>query len=107
MLQPQRDRREHERPDERSDRTENELHIDDNSPRPRYVHGMDLVTVATFADLPEAELCKQRLASEHVEAFVLHGNTNSLMPFLTAGEGGIHVQVKAEDAGRAKEILGS
>lgn len=102
---------EHEGPDERSDRTEEKLHLDDSNANWSYGDHMqepeELVTVATFADLPQAELCKQRLVAEHIDAFVLHGNTASIMPFLTPGEGGIHVQVKAKDAAAAKEILGS
>lgn len=68
---------------------------------------MDLVTVATFPDLPEAELAKERLESEGIQAFVLHENTAGVMPFLTPGSGGIHVQVGNADAERAREILAS
>ena len=68
---------------------------------------MDLVSVATFPDLPEAELAKERLETEGIRAFVLHENTAGVMPFLTSGEGGIHVQVASTDAARAKEILDS
>ncbi len=68
---------------------------------------MDLVTVATFPDLPEAELAKERLVLEGVEAFVLHAGTAASMPFLTNNSGGIHVQVADADAEKAREILGT
>lgn len=71
-----------------------------------YGAGVDLVSVATFPDLPEAELAKERLENEGIKAFVLHGATAGVMPFLTSGEGGIHVQVATADAARAREILG-
>ena len=66
---------------------------------------MDLVTIATFPDLPEAELAKDRLANEGVSAFVLHENTAGIMPFLSSG--GIHVQVAEADAERGREVLGT
>ncbi len=68
---------------------------------------MDLITVASFPDLPEAELAKERLENEGVVAFVLHENTAGVMPFLTSSGKGIQVQVKSTDAERAREILGS
>jgi hypothetical protein len=67
----------------------------------------DLVTVTTFADVPEAELARQRLQLEGVTAFVLSAQTTGVMPFLTASSGGVRVQVKREDLAKAKEILGS
>jgi len=68
---------------------------------------VDLVTVAVFPDLPEAELAKERLTLEGVDAFVLNAGTAGTMPFLTDKEGGIHVQVSTEDVEKAREILGS
>jgi len=67
----------------------------------------DLVTVTTFADVPEAELARERLQLEGVTAFVLSAQTTGVMPFLTASSGGVRVQVKREDLAKAKEILGS
>lgn len=67
----------------------------------------DLVTVMTFADVPEAELARERLQLEGVTAFVLSAQTTGVMPFLTASSGGVRVQVKRDDLAKAKEILGS
>lgn len=65
---------------------------------------MELVTVATFPDLPEAELAKERLTLEGVDASVRNPGTAGTMPFLN--EGGIHVLVAEGDVERAREILG-
>lgn len=64
---------------------------------------LDLVTVASFADLPEAELAKERLESEGMRAFVLHERTAGVLPFLNPT--GVQVQVVAADAPRARELL--
>jgi len=66
----------------------------------------ELVTVATFKDLPEAELAVERLGLEGVRAFVIDGQAGGVMPYL-AESMGIRVQVEPKDAERAKEILGS
>ena len=70
------------------------------------VDAMDLVTIATFPDLPEAELAKERLENEGIRAFVLHENTAGVMPFLGGSSGGIAVQVGTADVERAREVLG-
>jgi hypothetical protein len=67
----------------------------------------DLVTVAAFPDIPEAELARERLETEGIRAFVLSAQTVGVMPFLTASSGGVQVQVKPGDLERAKEILES
>ncbi len=66
----------------------------------------ELVTVATFMDVPEAQLAKERLESEGIEAFVPDALGGGVMPFL-AQSSGVRVQVKAQDAARAREILGT
>jgi hypothetical protein len=68
---------------------------------------VDLVTIATFADVPEAELAKERLQLEGIDAFVFSENTAGIMPFLNPATGGIRLQVQPQDAERAREILGS
>lgn len=67
----------------------------------------DLVTVASFPDVPEAELARERLGLEGIRAFVIDGQTAGVMPFVTSLTGGIHVQVDPKDAEKAREILGS
>jgi hypothetical protein len=66
----------------------------------------ELVTVATFKDLPEAQLAQERLELEGIRAFVIDGQGGSVMPYL-AESMGIRLQVEPKDAEQAKEILGS
>lgn len=66
----------------------------------------DLVTVATFHDVPEAELAQERLELEGIRAFVLEAQTGGVMPYLTDSTG-IRLQVEPKDLERAREILGS
>ncbi|MGD0676386.1 MAG: DUF2007 domain-containing protein [Polyangiaceae bacterium] len=66
----------------------------------------ELVTVATFADVAEAELAKERLELEGIRAFVIDAQTVGVMPYLTAATGGVRVQVKPSDLERAREALG-
>ena len=65
----------------------------------------DLVTVASFPDVAEAELAKERLELEGIRAFVIDAQTAGVMPFLTSATGGVRVQVEPQDVERAKEIL--
>jgi hypothetical protein len=66
---------------------------------------LDLVTVAAFPDAAEAELAKERLGLEGIEAFVIGGQTAGVMPFLTGPTGGVRLQVSPRDADRAREVL--
>jgi Putative prokaryotic signal transducing protein len=66
---------------------------------------VDLVTVAAFPDTAEAELAKERLELEGIEAFVIGAQTAGVMPFLTGPTGGVRLQVAPQDADRAREIL--
>jgi hypothetical protein len=68
---------------------------------------VDLVTVATFPDVAEAELARERLESEGVQAFVIDGQTSGVMPYLANAMGGVRVQVNPKDEEKAREILGS
>jgi hypothetical protein len=65
----------------------------------------DLVTVAAFADVSQAELARERLELEGITAFVIDGQTAGIMPYLTSATGGVRVQVKPTDSDRAREIL--
>jgi len=66
----------------------------------------DLVTVASFPDVAEAELARERLELDGVRAFVLDGQSAGVMPYLAGALGGVRVQVEPKDLPRAKEILG-
>jgi hypothetical protein len=65
----------------------------------------DLVTVAAFADVSQAELARERLELEGITAFVIDGQTAGIMPYLTSSTGGVRVQVRPTDMDRAREIL--
>jgi hypothetical protein len=67
----------------------------------------ELVTVAAYPDVAEAQLAKERLELEGIRAFVLDAQTGGVMPFLASSTGGIRVQVDARDRTRAREILGT
>jgi Putative prokaryotic signal transducing protein len=66
----------------------------------------ELMTVASFSDVAEAELAKERLGLEGVRAFVIDAQTAGVMPFLTGSTGGVRLQVGQADVERAREILG-
>lgn len=66
----------------------------------------DLVTVATFPDVAQAELARERLELEGIRAFVLDEQTGGVMPFMVSSIGGIRVQVAPGDADKAREVLG-
>jgi hypothetical protein len=66
----------------------------------------DLVTVAAFPDVAEAELAKDRLELEGIRAFVIDAQTAGVMPYLTGASGGVRVQVAPADLERAREVLG-
>jgi cell division protein FtsN len=65
----------------------------------------DLVTVAAFADVSQAELARERLELEGITAFVIDGQSAGIMPYLTSATGGVRVQVGPMDSDRAREIL--
>ncbi len=66
----------------------------------------ELVTVATYPDVAEAQLAKERLELEGIRAFVADAQTAGVMPFLASATGGVRVQVDHKDRARAREILG-
>jgi hypothetical protein len=67
----------------------------------------ELVTVAAFPDVPEAELARERLALEGIRAFAIDALAAGVMPYLAATSGRVRLQVAPEDVERAKEILGT
>ena len=65
----------------------------------------DMVTVATFGSAFEADMARSRLQAEGIAAVEIGGASAGVMPFLAAS-GGIQLRVAADDAERAREILG-
>lgn len=65
-----------------------------------------LVTVATFLNPTNAHIAKGLLEEEGLDAVILDENMGNILPgLLMISEGGIPLQVREEDAERAKEIL--
>jgi hypothetical protein len=65
----------------------------------------DLRTIATFGHPVEANLARNRLEAEGIPAFLLGEDTVAMAWPFTSGEGGIQLQVPADDAGRATACL--
>ncbi len=66
----------------------------------------ELVTVASYQDVPEAELAKERLELEGIRAFAIDALAAGVMPFLAGTSGRVRLQVEPKDLQHAKEILG-
>jgi len=64
----------------------------------------EIVTVAAYRYPTEAELARLRLEAEGIECIVVNALSPLLIHPATMG-GGVQVQVRAEDAGRASDIL--
>jgi hypothetical protein len=65
----------------------------------------DLVTIARFYYLYEAELLAAKLEAEGIEAFIPDAMTISMDPFLANTIGGIRVQIRQADAQQARTVL--
>jgi putative signal transducing protein len=64
-----------------------------------------LVPVGTYSNKIDAELAQGALEAADIEAIVSADDAGGLQPGLWVGKG-VRVLVRAEDAERAKEILG-
>jgi hypothetical protein len=64
-----------------------------------------LVAVGTYSNKIDAELAQGALEAADIEAMVTADDAGGLRPSLWLSEG-VRVLVRAEDAERAKEILG-
>src|SRR6185369_6117497 len=62
-----------------------------------------LVTVRTYLDTTAAELARARLASENIEAHVIE--SASYNPLISNAVGGVQLQVREGDLGRADVLL--
>jgi len=65
----------------------------------------DMVTIRQFRDLPEALFAKGSLESAGIECAMLDDNMVRLDWFISNLLGGVKLQVRAEDASMAEEIL--
>jgi hypothetical protein len=65
----------------------------------------DLVTVATFRFVHEAELAKLHLGTESIQSFIMDAETVTMDWLLGNAIGNIKLQVAAADADRAEAIL--
>ncbi len=65
----------------------------------------ELITIATYSNTAEAELSRERLGLEGIQAFVIGSSTASVVPHVASG-GAIGLQVGPADAAQAREILG-
>jgi len=65
----------------------------------------EAVVVARCTRAVQARLAR-RLEAEGIQAFVLDEQATTANPFLAPDLGGVKVAVAAEDASRAREILG-
>ncbi len=66
-----------------------------------------LKTIASYRDLPLAELAKAKLESEGIFCFLANKNHVGLNWLYSFALGGVKVQVKSEDSESAIEILNS
>ena len=64
-----------------------------------------LITVASFRDLPLAELAKSKLESEGISCFLVNKYHIGMNWSLSFALGGVKVQVRAEDSGTALKLL--
>lgn len=65
----------------------------------------DLVTIAHFYYLYEAELLAAKLESEGIQAFIPDAMTIGMDPFLANTIGGIRVQIRQADTEQARTVL--
>ena len=65
----------------------------------------DLVTIAHFNTVIEADMAKSQLDAEGILAFVVNAGAVGVMPYL-GPSGGVRLQVAEDDAERAREVLG-
>ena len=65
----------------------------------------DLVVVRTFLNNFDAELAKSALEAAQIESMIRADDAGGMRPHLWMG--GIELVVRAEDAERANEVLGS
>ena len=65
----------------------------------------DLVTAGNYFDRISAEIAKGILDMEGIDSYVRADDGGGMRPSLLTGAGGAWLIVRAEDAGRAAELL--
>lgn len=65
---------------------------------------MNLVTIKTFSDPYEANICKSHLESEGIVCFLNNETFIGANPLLSNAVGGYQLQCKEEDAEKALKI---
>jgi len=66
---------------------------------------MNLVTIASFPNPTAAHLLRTLLESQEIPATLFNEQiANTVLP-LAVGDGGVHLQVRAEDAEEAYQII--
>ena len=66
---------------------------------------MSLVTIKTFIDSSEANICKGRLESEGVQCFIANDSFIGANPLLQNAAGGYQLRCSKADAGKALNLL--
>lgn len=64
-----------------------------------------LVTIARFTDNFEAELAKELLKDQGIQAFLKNVIVHSMLPGIFPGKFDVELQVSSQDSDRAKELL--
>ena len=65
----------------------------------------DLVPIASFENLSEAEVARSLLAAEGIAVVFRDEGLASLLPAVAASNGGIVLCVAEDEVGRAREVL--
>lgn len=67
----------------------------------------DIVEVARFIDVRQAELARSVLEGSGIECYLDQPYTGSIAPHYMLGSGGVRLMVRASELERAKEVLDS
>ncbi|MEM0895466.1 MAG: DUF2007 domain-containing protein [Verrucomicrobiota bacterium] len=65
----------------------------------------DMVTIANFGTLQEAEMLRLKLASMGINAFIPDAETAGVAPYLFNTPSGVRVQVREDDVEEAMTAL--
>ena len=65
----------------------------------------EFTRVGNYYDRVTAELAKSVLDVEDIPSYIQADDTGGMRPYLLTGAGGVWLIVRAEDAGRASELL--